>query len=92
MRVINFVILFKEVKIVDTKLDFKNSIHCLDCAYDDLGYNGKQLCLPRTRSCKPIFPFDWMIQSQIRKYDIIINNGVSQQDKNKAIQDSYEYS
>jgi hypothetical protein len=51
--------------------DFQNSVYCLDCAYTDLGYNGEMLCIPKTKSCKPIYPYDWMIQSRIRKFAIL---------------------
>ena len=55
--------------ITDTT-DFKYSIHCLNCAYSDLGYNGSKECLPRTKSCKPIYPYDLAIKSKLRAESI----------------------
>lgn len=55
---------------ITTTKDFKNSIQCLDCAYEDLGYDGDGHCLPKTKSCKAIFPYDLAISSRIRKADL----------------------
>ncbi len=70
--------------------DFKYSVHCLLCAYEDLGYSGKQLCMPKTKSCKPVFPYDLAIQSQIRKHDVYVHAGISEKD-NKTIGASTAY-
>jgi hypothetical protein len=70
------------MSITETK-DFKHSLHCLDCAYENLGYNGSFKCLPKTRSCKPIYPYDWMIQSQIRKIDIMNDEARSRDGSNE---------
>jgi hypothetical protein len=52
--------------------DFKDSLFCLDCVYDpDLGYNGEKLCLPRKRSCKPIYIYDWLVSSRLRYVDML---------------------
>ncbi len=64
------------MSITETK-DFKHSIHCIDCAYEDLGYNGTKECLPRTRSCKPVFPYDLAMKSRIRKSDLRHPTGAS---------------
>jgi hypothetical protein len=61
------------MSIVNSK-DFKHSLHCLSCAYEDLGYNGKMLCIPKTKTCQPIYPYDWQMRSRIRKNDIIVNS------------------
>lgn len=61
------------MSVIDS-LDFKNSLHCLDCAYQDQGYNGLKLCKPKTISCQPVYPYDLMISSKIRKHAILESN------------------
>lgn len=75
---------------ITSSKDFKYSLHCLNCVYEDLGYNGSMQCLPRTKQCQPIYPYDWMINSQIRKNDVIIKQGTSDQGKNKTLAQMYD--
>ncbi len=58
-----------------------NDIKCLDCAYEDLGVNGTKECLPQTRSCRPVYPYDMALGSKLRKLDIKYPTGTSNESR-----------
>jgi len=71
------------MSVIETK-EFKDSLHCLDCAYEDLGYNGQMLCLPRTSGCRPVFPYDMMMKSRIRKINLLTNQATRKEDYDES--------
>ena len=68
-----------ERSITQTK-DFKDSIQCIDCAYEDLGYNGQMLCMPRMKGCRAVYPYDLALGSRIRKADMMKPKGSAKDD------------
>ncbi len=50
--------------VTETK-QFKADIKCVSCAYEFTS------CKPNTIHCVPIYPYDLMMRSKIRKLDIV---------------------
>ena len=58
-------------------------LHCIDCVYEDIGFSGSQLCMPKEKSCQPVFSYDMQINSRLNIINKLDMQGASEQAKNK---------